>query len=420
MYFQARLEKDIYASEDSSTEMGVLFIDLDRFKQVNDSLGHEAGDMLLQEIARRLKGCVRGSDSVARIDDDEFTVIVTGLTDYDAIELVANKILEALKQPVELAGEKLSVSPSIGVSIYPAHGTSVSALVKNADAAMYHAKAVGRNNFQYYSIEMNSKSYERLAIENKLRDAIEKDEFVLFYQPQVDTFTRNVVGYEALIRWQNDEHGLVPPGDFIPLLEESGLIIPLGEWVLRTACKQLVQWQKNGRDNIKVSVNLSAKQFQQQNLVAVVADIIKETGLDPQFLDLEITETILTESSQSSQQMLHDLHNLGVRLSLDDFGTGYSSLAYLKRFSINVIKIDQSFVRGCLEHKSDAAICEAIIDIARRLNLEVVAEGVETEEQLAYLKANRCHTFQGFLFGRPVPFEQINLMKNADETAIVA
>ena len=418
-FFHSQLEEDLDKARKEKTELAVMFIDLDRFKQINDSLGHDAGDLLLQEVAKRLKYCVRGSDTVARLGGDEFTIILTELANHAGVEFVAGKILASLNKPVILGEEEVAASPSIGISIFPDDGDNITALVKNADAAMYHAKAAGRNNYQYYSEDMNAASHERMMMENRLRNAIENDEFILYYQPQIDSFSRKVIGYEALIRWQNKELGLVSPADFIPLLEESGLIVPVGEWVLRTACQQVVYWHQQGRENIKMSVNLSAKQFQQGNLVELVDSILQETKLHPQFLDLEITETVFMEGSENSQQMLHELHELGVRISLDDFGTGYSSLAYLKRFPIDVIKIDRSFVSDILEDKNDAAICMAIIDIAQRLDLEVVAEGVETMEQYEYLKKHQCHTIQGFLFGRPLPAEEISSLESIDDEAVV-
>lgn len=411
-YFITQLDQDLREAQRHQKILAVIFIDLDRFKQVNDTLGHDVGDELLKEVAIRLKSCVRGADTVARLGGDEFTIILPEVTGLSGVRTVANNILRSLNKPVKIEQHMLSISPSIGISLSPKDGDDVPTLLKNADAAMYHAKKMGRNNYQLYEASMNTASEKRFDMEVKLRQALENDEFILYYQPQVLTHTREVIGYEALVRWQNDELGLVSPAEFVPILEDSGLIAPVGEWIIRTACQQLRDWHQEGH-KIKMSINLSALQFYQRDLIEMIAKIIKEYNIDPSFLDFEITESVLMEGTDHSEKMLHQLSQLGVHLALDDFGTGYSSLAYLKRFPIDVIKIDQSFIRDVLVDKSDAAICDAIIDIAKRMDKGLVAEGVETEEQFDFLLNRNCKIVQGYLFGRPLPPEKIIWQKES-------
>ncbi len=385
--------------------LAVMFLDLDRFKGVNDTVGHAEGDQLLKSVGEALTGLLREADTLARVGGDEFTILLPGISQVeDAVE-VAEKILEALRRPWVLTGHDFHVTTSIGIAIYPSDGEDAESLLRNADTAMYRAKDCGRDNYQLYTAAMNDRIAQRLALENDLQHALEREEFVVYYQPQVSIDTGQIVGSEALLRWQHPERGLVLPGEFIPVAEETGLIVPLGEWVLRTACAQNKTWQEEGRPPIRVAVNLSARQFQQRNLAGRVAQVLKETGLDPHYLQLEITESAAMQDAEFTIAMLQDLREMGVQISIDDFGTGYSSLGYLKRFPIDTVKIDRSFVRDLTVDTNDAAIASTVIVMARNLNLNVIAEGVETEEQLAFLKQQRCDEFQGYLFSRPVPAE---------------
>lgn len=382
--------------------LAVLFLDLDRFKLINDTLGHATGDQLLQRIAMRLKECVREDDTVARMGGDEFTLLLPEITQAENAAKVAHKILEAIRQPLDIGGHELYITTSVGIVLYPNDGEDAETLLKNADTAMYRAKEKGRNNYQLYTPAMNAKAFERLAMENSLRRALEREEFVVHYQPRLNINTGEIIGMEALVRWQTPDRGLVPPGEFIPVAEETGLIVPIGEWVLHTACAQNKAWQDAGFPPVRVAVNLSARQFQLQNLVATVSRVLKETGLDPHWLELEITETVAMQNAEYATGMLKELKDMGIELSIDDFGTGYSSLSYLKRFPINKLKIDKSFVNEIGTDKDHAAIASTIIVLGQSLKLGVVAEGVETEEQLDFLKLHQCNEMQGFLFGRPV------------------
>lgn len=379
----------------------VLFIDLDRFKRINDSLGHEIGDRLLIEIARRLSACLREDDTVARMGGDEFIAVLSDLTDPDDAAHTAARIIEALRRPVEVDGHELTVTTSIGISVFPDDGRDPAVLVKNADIAMYRAKEEGRNAFQLYQPAMNARSLEHLALENALHRAIDCEELVLHFQPLVQHDTGQTVAAEALLRWQHPELGLVPPGEFIPLAEETGLIVPIGEWVLRAACLQHARWREAGHGHLHMQVNISARQFRDENFTALVARVIAETGMPAAQLTLELTETMLMEDSERTVSMLNDLRALGVRLALDDFGTGYSSLAYLKRFPINELKIDRLFTRDIDRNPGDAAIVEAIIRLAHSLGQRVVAEGVESAAQRAILARYGCDLMQGFHFGHP-------------------
>jgi predicted signal transduction protein with EAL and GGDEF domain len=354
-------------------------------------------------VAERLQACVREGDTVARLGGDEFTLLIPGIaTEEDAVR-ISQKVLEAIRLPFSIDQRELFVTTSVGVSLYPADGQDVETLVRNADTAMYRAKDQGRDNYQLYTPAMNAKALERLSLENRLRQALQNGEFVLHYQPVVDLRTGLIRGAEALLRWQHPELGLVPPAEFIPLAEMSGLIVPIGEWVLQAACAQVHAWHSDGRVRLSVAVNLSTRQFQQSDLVTQVTEALEKTNLDPGCLDLEITESNAMQNAELSISTLWDLKNLGVSISLDDFGTGYSSLSYLKRFPINRIKIDQSFVRDVPNDPDDAAIAAAVIAMAHSLELTVVAEGVETEEQLAFLRQHRCDEMQGFLFSKPLP-----------------
>jgi diguanylate cyclase (GGDEF)-like protein len=377
-----------------------MFLDLDRFKTINDTLGHAIGDQLLQGVSERLKYCLREGDTFARWGGDEFTLLLPQINDAEDAAKIAQRILEALKPAFNLEGHELYISSSIGIALYPQDGGDVQTLLRNADAALYRAKEHGRNNYRFYLPSMNSQASELLALENQLHQALEREEFVVYYQPQVNVKTGEITGMEALVRWQHPELGLVAPGTFIPLAEANGLIVPIGEWVLRTACAQNKAWQDAGFPPVRVAVNLSARQFQQPTLVAMVGQVLAETGLEARFLELEITETTIMQNVEFARTMLSDLQAMGVHISMDDFGTGYSSLSYLKKFPFHTIKIDQSFIRELTSAPQDTAIISAVNTLGYGLNLRVVAEGVETHEQLQLLRSLQCDEMQGYLFSR--------------------
>jgi diguanylate cyclase (GGDEF)-like protein len=389
-------------------QTGVLFLDLDRFKFINDTLGHPAGDLLLRAVSERLLGCVRRQDTVARLGSDEFTIVLESVHGPQDAASVAQKILHAMTEPFWLAQHEVHVTTSIGIAMLPSDDEDVDDLIRKADTAMYHAKEQGRNNYQFFTAEMNATVSAKLSLENKLRHAMNGQELVVYYQPVVELCTGRITGAEALLRWRDpDTQNLVLPSQFIPLAEETGLIVPLGEWVLRTACQQNKDWQDAGLSPLRVSVNLSARQLRQQGFTATVARILCETWLDSSSLALEITETMLMQNMDAAVAALRELDAMGICLSMDDFGTGYSSLAYLKRLPIDILKIDRSFVRDIGSHDGNGAIPEAIIAMAHSLGLKVVAEGVETTQQLAFLRERRCDAMQGFYVSAPVPAEEL-------------
>jgi PAS domain S-box/PAS domain S-box/diguanylate cyclase (GGDEF) domain len=379
----------------------VMFLDLDQFKLVNDSLGHTVGDALLQEVARRLTLSIRADDTVARMGGDEFTVLLTDIKEMGSSAIVAQKLLEAISRPMLIEGHELYVTTSIGVALFPEDGSDAETLLKRADGAMYRAKEAGRNNFQFAASTTLEGTSERLLIERSLHHAFEREEFVVHYQPMTNLLTGNIVGAEALIRWNHPERGLMAPDDFIPIAEECGLILPIGAWVLRTAVRQMKKWHP-AHGPLRVAVNLSARQFQQRDLTAMIEQILTESDYPPELLDIEITESTAMQNADVSLSVMNRLRAMGVRISIDDFGTGYSSLSYLKRFPIDTVKIDQNFVRDLSDGSSDGAIITAVISMARALNLRVVAEGVETEAQLDFLRRENCEVVQGFLHSRPV------------------
>jgi diguanylate cyclase (GGDEF)-like protein/PAS domain S-box-containing protein len=383
-------------------KVALLFIDLDRFKNINDSLGHSVGDCLLQEVATRLRSLAREQDTVARLGGDEFLVVLNAITDIGDIAVVAERILKAFHCEFVVQGHSFNISCSLGVSVSPEHGEDVETLVKHADAAMYRAKEKGRNNFQFFTPKMTAEVVERLELESNLRQALEGNELFLVYQPQMELSTGNLIGLEALLRWRHPEMGMVAPDRFIRVAENSGLIIPIGEWVLRTACLQAKRWQDDGTTAVPVAVNVSAVQFRQEGFRDVVDRVLRETGLAPHYLELELTESVLLTNADVMLSVLRDLRAMGVRLDIDDFGTGYSSLSYLRQFPVSKLKIDRSFVQHVAENPDDAAITGAIISMARSLNLKVIAEGVETEEQMAFLRAHQCDEIQGYYFSKPL------------------
>ncbi|HEY1147285.1 MAG TPA: EAL domain-containing protein [Pseudoduganella sp.] len=410
MLLQDRLSQAIAYANRSGHPLWVMLIDLDRFKFVNDSLGHKAGDLLLKTVATRLQSSVRESDTVARLSGDEFVAVLSEYPDESLSPVIIERVMKALAQPVMLEGKEFFVTCSIGVAVYEADGTPAERLIEHADIAMYSAKKQGRNCFQFYQPAMNEEAQERIRIESALRNALERNEFVLHYQPQVDLDSGRIVGMEALLRWQHPELGMVPPARFIGLAEETGLIVPIGAWVLRTACAQAKTWHEAGYEGLRVGVNLSARQFGQQNLVASIAAALAETGLPASALEIELTESLFMNDVTQAVSLLHELKALGVALAIDDFGTGYSSFSYLRNFPIDVLKIDRSFVSDIATDADDAAIVVSIIALAHNLQLRVIAEGVESEEQLEFLRRHGCDEMQGYYFSRPVAppeFEQL-------------
>jgi diguanylate cyclase (GGDEF)-like protein/PAS domain S-box-containing protein len=396
-----RLQQAITQAVRVQGRVGVLFLDLDRFKGVNESLGHLAGDQLLRTVAERLRVCVRESDTLARVGGDEFVFVLNLVAAENGISAAASKILALVSEPFVIEGQELYLTASIGIAVYPNDGADGQTLLKHADLAMYQAKEMDRNNFQFYCSDLNIKVMERMVLENSLRRALERDEFQLYYQPQVDVIEKRLVGFEALLRWRHAQLGMIAPGKFIPLAEETGLIYAIGEWVIRTACRQAKAWQESGLPPVRVAVNLSGRQFRLK-LDEVVAAILQETGLDACWLELELTESILMKNAAENLELLQALSAMGCSLSIDDFGTGYSSLAYLKHFSLGRLKIDRSFVRDIITNPDDRAIAKIIIDMAHTLDMQVTAEGVEDRDQLELLKSYGCHEMQGFLFSKPV------------------
>jgi diguanylate cyclase (GGDEF)-like protein/PAS domain S-box-containing protein len=398
-----RLQHAIEQAHRQDGSVAVVFVDLDGFKNVNDSLGHSIGDRLLMVVAERLSRCARTSDTVARHGGDEFVIVLPQLSDEDALVAWMERVRASISEPVWLDGTEMYVGCSMGASFFPQDGEDAEAVLKKADLAMYRAKDMGRNTYQFYQPEMNSSAGARMNVERRLRRALRDDEFLLHYQPQVDLRSGTVVGMEALVRWMDPEQGLVSPASFIPVAEECGLIGPLSEWVLREACRQNKAWQDQGLPLARVSVNLSARQFQLRDMAQLVTSVLAETGLAPRFLELELTESAIMRNAEEAVIMLSELAALGISIAIDDFGTGYSSLSYLKRFPVNRLKIDRSFVADIGTSGEDETITSAIIALAHSLNLQVIAEGVETSAQLDFLLARRCDEMQGFYFSRPVP-----------------
>jgi diguanylate cyclase (GGDEF)-like protein/PAS domain S-box-containing protein len=401
-----RLLQAIIGAPRHKKKVAVLFLDLDRFKNINDTLGHSFGDLLLQAVAERLTESVRVSDTVSRLGGDEFIVILHDLSETAHAGVAAQKIIDSLSSRFLIRDLELHTTVSIGISIFPDDGMANEELISNADVAMYRAKEIGRNNYQFFAQAMNDRSYERLTMENKMRRALERNEFILYYQPQINSETGQIIGAEALVRWRQPEMGLVSPGMFIPIAEECGLIVSIGEWVMREACRQNKEWQTEGFPPIPVAVNLSAVQFRQKNLTELVADALQQSGLESRWLELEITESGIMQNADAAVQTLHSLKKMGLKLSIDDFGTGYSSLSYLKTFPLDKLKIDQSFVRDITTNQDDAAIVGAIIGMARSLKLRVIAEGVETIDHLNFLNSSGCFEIQGYYYSKPLPADQ--------------
>jgi diguanylate cyclase (GGDEF)-like protein/PAS domain S-box-containing protein len=402
-----RLQVAVANAHRHGHQLAIMFLDLDLFKRINDTLGHGVGDQVLIETGKRLAHCVREGDTVARLGGDEFTVLLPELDHVEDAAKLAERVIAQVKQPFIIDDHELYVTTSIGIAVYPEDGTTVEALIKNADTAMYRAKDLGRNSYQLYTPAMNARSFERLAMESSLRHAVGRGEFMLAYQVKVDITTGRMSGVEALVRWHHPEMGLVPPMDFIPLAENMGLISEIGEWVLRTACHQCKSWHDMGLPPVRIAVNVSALQFRETDVPAVVARALADSGLPPQYLELELTETVLMQRVEEVSQVLKQLRAMGVRISIDDFGTGYSSLNYLKRMPIDALKIDRSFVHDLGEAGDDAEIVSTIINLAHNLKLKAIAEGVETPEQAAYLRSKGCDEVQGYLISRPVSGEDL-------------
>ena len=408
-----RIDQSLAQAQRSKEIVGVMFLDIDRFKDINDTLGHVSGDELLKAIAERLRSCVRQSDTVARVGGDEFVIILNNVKSQQDVIATAGKVLAVLRLPVELNGQEVFSTGSLGIALYPMDGEEADILLKNADTAMYQAKEQGRNTYQFYTSDMNAQAFERLLLGNDLRRALERGEFSLHYQPQICLKTGKMVGAEALLRWHHPDLGLLAPATFIPLAEETGLILPLGLWVLKTACGQNKAWQDMGFPPFKMAVNLSGRQFKQLNLTDTIRQTLNKAGLDPTCLELEITESILMENAPSTRKILQELKLMGVQISIDDFGTGYSSLSYLKHFPIDRLKIDRSFVHDVNYDSDDAAIAEAIIALGHSLRIKVLAEGVETKEQLDFLRELHCDEMQGYYFSRPLSLEDFTELLNS-------
>ena len=413
--FLGELDHLLARARRQSLPFAVFFIDLDRFKAINDSLGHAAGDQLLRLMAQRLRNTLRESDLVARMGGDEFVVLIEGGTQPADLSMVAQKLLGAIAEPVTLQGCGLFVTGSIGIAQYPRDGEDAATLLRHADAAMYLAKHRGKNNLQFYTAELADESARQFALESELRLALNRDELLLHYQPKVDVASGRMVGVEALVRWHHPTRGLVPPGEFITLAEERGLIVPLGRWVMQAACRQIRDWRVSGLSPVPVAVNLSARQFTSETLVGDLVDAMRRYGVEASAIEVELTESALMAEPERAGEVLHSLSAMGVRLAIDDFGTGYSSLSYLKRFPAKTVKIDRSFIHGLPADKDDVAITQAVIAMAHSLGLTVVAEGVETEAQLAMLRSLGCDEAQGYLLGRPMPAAALALRLAQDE-----
>jgi len=403
--FADRCAQALASAQRGKRLVGVMMVCLDRFKKVSDTLGHAAGDIVLSETGARLQSCVSGADTVARFDGEEFGLLLTQIPEAGDLADVAVAVHDAFKEPFRLADQDVYITNSIGISLFPFNGEDSNTVLRNAGAALNRAQTQGGNNFQFYAADMNAQAVERLTLENSMRRAIDNDEFINYYQPVLDLASGSVVGMEALVRWQHPELGLLLPAKFIGLAEDTGLIVEIGELVMRTACAQTRKWLDEGLGRLRIAVNVSARHFQQRNFYARPVEILDETRLDPKSLELELIETSIMEDAESAAKLLAEIRKLGVRIAIDDFGTGYSSLSYLKRLPIDTVKLDRSFVNGATTDPDDAALVMAIITLAHNLRLTVIAEGVETAEQLSFLRELRCDEAQGYLFSKPVPHD---------------
>jgi diguanylate cyclase (GGDEF)-like protein len=402
-----RLAKALAAARRQNNKLGLLYLDLDRFKDINDSLGHSVGDLFLQEVAGRLKRWGREQDTVARLGGDEFLIMLTDVKDIPDAAVAAERLMDAMTADFVVQGHTLGVSCSLGISVFPEHGADSETLIKNADAAIYRAKADGRNNFRFFTDDMNAQAVERLTLESNLRSALAKEQLFLMYQPQIDIATGRIIGLEALLRWQHPTLGLVPPDRFIRIAENSGLIVLIGEWVLRTACSQARKWQNEGLPLVTVAVNVSAVQFRQEGFCELIRRVLHETGLAAQYLALELTESLLLANADLMLSVLRELKAMGLTLAIDDFGTGYSNFTSLRQFGVSKLKIDRSFIRDVAVKPDDAAITTAIISMAKSLNLKVIAEGVEDEAQMSFLRTHHCDEIQGYYFSKPLKVDDV-------------
>lgn len=396
------VSKEINQAKRVHSQLAVMFLDLDHFKDINDTWGHDAGDLILLETAKRLEGCIRSGDLVARLGGDEFTILLTNISNREEAALVAQRIRSSLQQPMEVIGQSFILSFSIGIALFPDDGENADDLLKRADTALYAVKSRGRDGYEFFDPTMEAKSLERILLENELRKAVQQEQFEIYYQPKMDIVTGQLTGMEALVRWIHPELGIIPPNRFIPIAEETGLIVPLGEWILRQACIQNKAWQKQGYAPLRVAVNLSVRQLHEKNLVDRIAGILEETQLAPQWLELEITESVLVKMEEATD-MLQKIRERGIEISIDDFGTGYNSFSYIKNLPIDTIKIDASFIRDLHQNQESQAIVKAIVTVAQSLNLKVVAEGVELADQVEALSENGCDQGQGYLFSKPLP-----------------
>jgi diguanylate cyclase (GGDEF)-like protein/PAS domain S-box-containing protein len=414
-----RLAKALAGARRQKERVALLFLDLDRFKDINDSLGHSVGDLLLREVATRLKTCGRDQDTIARLGGDEFLILLTHIRDVPDAAVAAERFMDAINAGFMIQGHSLHVGCSLGISIFPEHGADAEALIKNADAAMYRAKESGRNTFSLFAPNMNAQIVERLTLESALRSVLAKEELSVVYQPQMNIATGRITGLEALLRWQNPELGMVPPDRFIRIAENSGLIVPIGEWVLRAACSQARKWQLEGLPAIKVAVNVSAVQFRQAGFCDLIRRVLRDTGLAPQYLELELTESLLLANAELMLSVVQELKKMGLSLAIDDFGTGYSSLSYLRQFRVSKFKIDRSFIRDVATNADDAAITGAIISMAKNLRLKVIAEGVEDEAQMSFLREHHCDEIQGYYFSKPLTPEMAAAKLRIDDESHV-
>jgi len=410
MMFKERLNQSLASSHRNNSLLAIMFLDLDRFKLINDTYGHPTGDLLLKEVSQRIQDCLREEDVVGRQGGDEFTIILENLSSNNNAAHIAEKIISAINQTLHIDGNEIFPHASIGISLYPNDGEDTSSLIKNADSAMYKAKEQGRNTYSFYTDTMQESARERLDLENKLRRGLEQEEFILYYQPRVDIRTNMILGAEALIRWQQPELGLVSPIKFIPVAEETGMILSIGEWVLEAACQQYKEWQEHGIAPQSISVNLSGRQFQDPDLVETIHNIVTNAGVSPENIELEITESFLMHDPDLSSLSILTLRRLGFHVAIDDFGTAYSSLCQLKRFPVDHLKIDRSFIRDIPADADDMAITCAIIAMGKNLNMEIIAEGVETREQMEFLKASGCFEVQGYYHSPPKSAQDFALL----------
>lgn len=401
--FREYLTRTMERARRTQSKFAVMYLDLDKFKEVNDTLGHHVGDLLLKEIAERLASLVRKSDVVSRLGGDEFTILADSLEREEEAGLIARKILESFAEPIHCENREIRLGISIGIATYPRAGTNADILMRHADTALYRAKELGRNNFQFFTNLMNTKAIQRIDLERELKRAVEREEFEVYYQPQIDLRTNRIAGAEALLRWNHPDKGILAPGHFLSVASETGLIVPIGEWVVERACAQISAWTRNGVPPFRVAVNISGHHFRKPGAIETLTQLLKKSGVDPSFVELELTEEVLIERVEENIEALWKLRSLGVQIAVDDFGTGYSSLSYLKHFPIHTLKIDRSFVQQLLANEKDAIITKGVISLAHDLGLKVIAEGVETAEQLPFLVKQNCDEGQGYLYSRPVP-----------------